>query len=103
MNPALSPNDEIRRNVMAKEILHILRRLMPPPQVDALIRRVTDHDSHMEAVADAIARHVDMACFRGSGGHPRRLYRPQPRRSGRQEGRKGAAQRLTTRRPTSPP
>lgn len=70
MKPVLSPNDKIRRYVMVKEIQSILRRYMPPlpPQVDALIRQVIDHDSYIEAVADAIVRHVDMACYRGVRG-----------------------------------
>lgn len=70
MNPVLSPNDNIRRYVMVKEVQSIMRRYLPPlpPQVDALIRDIIDHDSYMEAVADAIVRLVDGSCFLGIDG-----------------------------------
>ena len=70
MNPSLSPNDKIRRLVMVKEVEAILRRYLPPlpPQVDALIRGAIDHDTYLEAVAAAVVRHVDMACFHGVRG-----------------------------------
>lgn len=70
MNPVLTPNDKIRRLVMVKEIEAILRKYMPPipPQVDALMATTSDHGNYLEAIADAIVRQVDLACFRGVRG-----------------------------------
>lgn len=70
MNLVLSPNDNIRRYVMVKEIESILRKYLPPlpPQVDTLVRDTSDRNNYLEAVSDAIVRLVDNSCFGGVEG-----------------------------------